>query len=113
MRHEPIKLRDGEIRTADPYVAIEEQRPGYVRYRNIDGRRWEVHGTCDYRGDCLIGTFVEGELIKDHAHLEKIKKRVGKDRLQSKIDVPVTPEFDTCCGKDRFTYVELEPEEPE
>lgn len=35
--------------TSDPEILIEEQRPGYVRYRRVDGRRWEVWGTasCD------------------------------------------------------------------
>jgi hypothetical protein len=107
-RYRPIRLRKGEQRTADPSIAIEEQRPGYVRYRRVDGRRWEVHGTCDRRGGCLIGTWVEGELVEDHAHLERIKQRVGTGLL-SGMDVPVTPEFDTCCGADRFGYVELEP----
>lgn len=109
MRYRRLRLRRGETATADPAVVIEEQRDGYVRYRNIEGRRWEVHGTCDRRGDCLIGTWVEGELVEDHAHLERIKRRVGKDRLVSEMDTPVTPEFDTCCGRDRFRYVELEP----
>jgi len=109
-QHRPPQLRKGEQRTADPFTVIEEQRPGYVRYRNAEGRRWEVHGTCDRRGDCLIGTVIEGELVEDHAHLERIKHRVGKDRLVSEMDTPVTPEFDTCCGADRFTYVELGPE---
>ena len=95
--------------TADPCVWIEEQRDGYVRYRNADGRRWEVHGTCDRRGDCLIGAVIEGETIRDHEHLEEMKRRFGRERIDSELDVPVTPEFVTCCGRDRFTYVELEP----
>lgn len=110
MRYRPIPLRKGESPTADPAVAIEASEPGYVRYRNSEGRRWEVHGFCDRRGDCLIGTWVEGELVEDHAHLERIKRRVGKDRLVSEMDTPVTPEFaGSCCGKDRFRFVELEP----
>ena len=94
--------------TADPHVFIEEQREGYVRYhRTSVGRRWEVHGTCDRRGDCLIGSVVEGEMIRSHAHLNEIKRRLGRERIDSERDVPVTPEFDTCCGADRFTYVDL------
>lgn len=77
--------------TVDPTVFIEEKRPGYVRYRNADGRRWEVHGTCDQRGDCLVGA-VDPVLGPPDARL----------------DVPVTPEFDTCCGAEIFRYVELE-----
>lgn len=110
MKYRRMRPRAGEQATADPLVVIEEQRPGYVRYRNAEGRRWEVYGTCDRRGDCLVGTIIEGELVKDHAHLERIKRRVGKDRLVSEMDTPVTPEFDTCCGADLFTYVELEQE---
>jgi hypothetical protein len=103
-----VRLRKGEKPTADPHVAIEEQREGYVRYRNADGRRWEVHGTCDRRGDCLIGTTLEGELVRDHEHLRALARKHGRERLDSDMDVPVTPEFDTCCGADRFRYVELE-----
>lgn len=99
--------------TADPFVFIEEQRPGYVRYRRTtDGRRWEVHGTCDRRGDCLIGSVIDDEQVRDHGHLKKMVKARGKDRIDSELDVPVTPEFDTCCGADLFRYVELEPWRP-
>lgn len=94
------------IPTADPAVFIEEQREGYVRYRRItDGRRWIVRGTCDKRGDCLIGAVIDGKVIRDHKHLATFH---GK-RIDSELDVPVTPEFDTCCGSDIFTYEELEP----
>lgn len=104
--------------TADPDVFIEEQRPAdapaglaeYIRYRRVsDGRRWEVHGTCDRRGDCLVGAIIEGELVKSKAHLNRLKKKLGKERIDSEMDVPVTPEFASCCGADRFAYVELEP----
>ncbi len=72
------------IATCDPYVWIEEQYVGYVRYRNVtSGRRWEVHGICDQRGDCWQGA-------------------VGP---KPELDCPVTPEFSGCCP---FTYVELE-----
>lgn len=93
------------IPTADPHIFIEEQRHGYVRYRRItDGRRWTVEGTCDRRGDCLIGAVVKGVVVRDHAHLAELG-----ERPDSELDVPVLPEFDTCCGADRFRYVELEP----
>lgn len=96
------------VKTCDPHVWIEESRPGYTRYRNSDGRRWEVHGTCDRRGDCLIGAVIDGEEVRNHAHLARIQKKKGNSRVDSDLDVPVTPEFDTCCGKDLFTYVELD-----
>ena len=66
--------------TADPGVVIEEQRAGYVRYRADDGRRWEVRGTCDYRGDCLVGA---------------VDPLLGP--RGSRLDVPVTPDFSGCC----------------
>lgn len=99
------------IKTSDPTIVIEEQRSGYVRYRSLEtGRRWEVHGYCDRRGDCLVGAVIKGfGLIEDHTDIERAKKKLGKQRIDSEFDVPVTPEFDTCCGADRFTYVELEP----
>lgn len=110
MRYRPIRLRAGEQPTADPHVAIEEQREGYVRYRHENGRRWEVHGTCDRRGDCLIGTYVEAfGWINSRADLELARRKTARERLDAEMDVPVTPEFNTCCGRDRFTYVELEP----
>lgn len=79
------------VPTADPYVVIEEEYAEYIRYQNIiTGRRWEVFGQCDYRGDCLIGA---------------INPILG--RREDRLDVPVTPEFNSCCGKNIFTYKEL------
>lgn len=95
-------------RTADPHVFIEARGEGWIRYRNVEGRRWEVHGTCDRRGDCLIGSVIDGETIRDHEHLTAIAAR-KPGRIDSELDVPVTPEFITCCGARRFHYVELEP----
>lgn len=104
--------------TSDPHVFIEASRRGYVRYyRDTDGRRWEVHGQCDRRGDCLIGVVVanergEPEVIRDHAHVEELKARLGVERIGSIMDQPVTPEFDECCGNPtngKLTYTELEP----
>jgi hypothetical protein len=99
--------------TSDPHVFIEEKREGYVRYRQVvDGeviRRWEVHGTCDRRGDCLIGAYIEGYgHIISHRDLDDAKRVLGRERIDSELDVPVTPEFRTCCGVDRFRYVELD-----
>jgi hypothetical protein len=100
---------DQLIDTCDPFVKIEEQREGYVRYRRTtDGRRWEVWGVCDQRGDCLIGAVFAGEVIRDHAHLDEIKRRTGLERIGPDLDVPETPEYDVCCGADIFRYVELE-----
>lgn len=85
-------------KTSDPYVVIEEKRPGYVRYRRDDGLRWEVHGVCDRRGDCLIGAVIEGYgQIKDHADIERAKKVLGRERIDSELDVPVGPGFRDCC----------------
>lgn len=97
------------VPTADPDVWIEEQRVGYVRYRRTtDGRRWAVHGSCDRRGDCLIGANIGGVHVRDHAHLAQLAKATP-GRIDSELDVPVTPEFDTCCGADIFRYEELAP----
>jgi len=87
--------------TADPAVRIEEQLPGYVRYQAEDGWRWEVRGTCDYRGDCLIGARIEtpeGTVeITSHEHIEQLKAELGVERLQSEMDVPVGVGFSGCC----------------
>lgn len=66
--------------TVDPSVVIEEEHPGYVRYRRDDGVRWEVRGVCDYRGDCLVGS---------------VDPLLGP--REQRLDVPVTPEFNGCC----------------
>jgi hypothetical protein len=87
----------GELtQTADPAVWIEEQRPGYVRYVDAEGRRWEIEGSCDRRGDCLIGAVIDGEVVRDHAHLAEIDAR-KPGRIDSDLDVPVTPGFSGCC----------------
>lgn len=89
------------IPTSDPNVVIEERREGYTRYRNTDGKRWEVHGVCDRRGDCLIGAVVstpEGQVeIRDHGHLAELGERLGRERIDSELDVPVGPGFQGCC----------------
>lgn len=97
--------------TADPTVFIEEKRDGYTRYRSTEGRRWEVHGYCDRRGDCLIGANVETPEglveVRSKAHIRELQRHLGRERIDSEMDVPVTPEFQECCGADRFTYTEL------
>lgn len=102
--HEPplVHLHEYEAGkpTADPTTLIEEQREGYVRYRSItEGRRWEVHGTCDRRGDCLVGAVIDGK------ELTRADIDAASERLVSALDVPVTPEFEGCCP---FTFTELE-----
>ncbi len=66
--------------TAEPCVFIEEERPGYIRYRATDGHRWEVFGICDYRGDCLVGA---------------VDPLLGP--RESRLDVPVAAGFSGCC----------------
>lgn len=91
------------IPTADFDCVIEEQRPGYVRYRALStGRRWEVHGVCDQRGDCLVGANIEtpdGTIqVRDHAHIYELRERYGVTRLGPDLDVPVSPEgAKSCC----------------
>lgn len=84
--------------TAVPGVVIEERRPGYVRYRcETDGRCWEVRGVCDRRGDCLVGAVIDGEVVRDHAHLSEIAARKAPHRVDFDLDVPVLPGFSSCC----------------
>lgn len=96
------------LKTADPFIFMEEVRDGYTRYRMVDGtgvaiRRWEVFGKCDKRGNCLIGSIIDGEQVRDHEHLAEIQAS-KPGRVDSELDVPVTPEFKGCCP---FTYREL------
>lgn len=114
MAKKAYKPPPGATPTATWDTFIEEQREGYCRYWNLDGRRWEVHGFCDRRGDCLIGVVVEGfegkgrgGWINSKTDLKRARRELGRERVDSELDVPVTPEFDTCCGSDRFTYTEL------
>lgn len=83
--------------TSDPSVFIEEQREGYVRYISFEtGNRWEVYGTCDRRGDCLIGSVIDGVEIRDHEHLKEVAAS-KPGRIDSELDVPVGPGFKGCC----------------
>lgn len=64
------------INTCDPYVFIEEQRDGYVRYfRTTDGKRWEVWGVCTDVGECYKGA----------------------NGPKPELDCPVAPGFKGCC----------------
>lgn len=88
--------------TADRSVWIEAQRPGYVRYVSDAGQRWEVHGTCDRRGHCLLGANLrlpDGSLVEVQslAHLAELQISRGSARLDSELDVPVGPGFAGCC----------------
>lgn len=85
--------------TCDPYVVIEEQAVGYVRYQNTaTGRRWEVLGVCDKRAHCLVGAVIDGEVVATLARAQELAN------AYSGPDCPVTPEFEGCCP---FTYNEL------
>lgn len=81
--------------TADPAVVIEARGDGWVRYQSADGRRWEVHGQCDRRGDCLIGAVVDGRTL---TRQDVDRMRLTGERPDSLLDVPVTPEFAECCA---------------
>lgn len=89
------------IPTADPSVVIEYQYEGYVRYRRTDGARWEVLGTCDRRGDCLVGAIIDTPngpvMIESVEHLNQLTELLGRERIDSELDVPVTWEFEGCC----------------
>lgn len=87
--------------TSDSHVVIEERSSGYVRYRSDDGCRWEVRGECDHRGLCLIGAIIqtpEGLVeINSLEHIERLKQELGRDRIDSELDVSVSPGFEGCC----------------
>jgi hypothetical protein len=87
--------------TADRSVCIEARAPGYVRYRAVDGRRWEVRGTCIRLGHCLVGAVVRtpGGLVQvaSLAHLAQLQQQLGVARIDSPLDVPVAPGFTGCC----------------
>jgi hypothetical protein len=87
--------------TADETVRIERQEPGYVLYQANDGRRWEVRGVCDRRGYCLIGAGIQtpdGLIeVESLEHLEQLKQELGRERIDSELDVPVGPGFEGCC----------------
>jgi len=85
------------IATCDPYVFIEDQREGYVRYRQVvvaedptsqPTRCWEVWGVCDGMGSCWAGAV----------------------NPRPTLDCPVTPELTCECrikATDPLTFVEL------
>lgn len=75
--------------TCDPYVLIEEQRPGYVRYRRTDGERWEVHGVCDGNRACMVGAVIGGVLIETAEQARRLPAPT--------LDCPVAPGFHGCC----------------
>lgn len=84
--------------TCDPDIIIEEEREGYVRYRHSDGRQWEVYGKCVRLGNCLIGAVIEDfGLIESHEDIERAKKKLGRERIDTEMDVPVGPGFTGCC----------------
>lgn len=78
------------VETLDPLVVIEEQRAGYVRYRNTKtGARWEVSGVCDGNRACMVGAVVDGVLIET---AEQARALPTPD-----LDCPVAPGFRGCC----------------
>ena len=87
--------------TADATVRIEEQSEGYIRYRANDGHRWEVRGVCDRRGFCLIGAVIQTPngpfQIESLEDIEFLRVELGRDRIDSEMDVPVGPGFEGCC----------------
>jgi hypothetical protein len=102
--------------TSDPDVFIEASGSGFVRYwRRTDNRRWQVNGTCQRLGECLVGAVItlgNGSLytIPDLDSLTSLQLSLGRKRLDAEEDVPVTPEFNSCCAARGFlTFVELAP----
>ena len=87
--------------TSDPSVVAELRRKGLTRYRANDGRRWEVRGECVRLGHCMVGAVIrvgpDLVQIRSLEHLEELKVSLGKERLDSEMDVPVGPGFEGCC----------------
>lgn len=93
--------------TVDPHVVIEAQAAGLVTYRNtLTGERWQVIGTCDRRGNCIVGAHVGGVTIESLDHLARLKAERGASFGEAEKDTPVTPHFEGCCP---FTYAVLPP----
>jgi hypothetical protein len=97
--HQPPAVHlhaDGVIPTADPYVWIEERRPGYVRYSDGD-REWEVIGTCAWTDPMTWGPCGEGAAEPSPGSPE------------GRLDVPVAPGFQCslCVDKGHLVVREL------
>ena|SRR5947209_5108450 len=91
--------------TRDPFVFVEQQLPGYIRYwRSTDQARWEVHGTCLRLGDCMVGAVLaDGTVVQDKNHLAQLNLTRSVELLTD-MDTPITPTFRGCCS---FTYTVL------
>lgn len=89
------------VATCDPDILIEEQRPGYVRYRHSNGWRWEVHGVCDRRAHCVVGMLIGGKLV------ETLDEAKALADAYAGPDCPVLPGFKGCCP---LEIVELTPQ---
>jgi hypothetical protein len=97
-----MHMRADLIPTIDPRIFIEERRDGYVRYRRSDGLRWEVHGYCIRLGNCLIGAVIQtpdGPVqVTSHEHIKQLQANLGRERIDSELDVPVGVGFTGCCS---------------
>lgn len=90
--------------TGDPHIFIEDEQPGYVRYRHVvTGRRWEVNGECTGVATCIVGaTLPSGEYVETIERARRVWRELREQRVP---DCPVTPEFEGCCD---FQFRELE-----
>jgi hypothetical protein len=79
------------MRTVDPHILIEYQRPGFVVYRRDDGKRWSVSGVCDHRRYCMVGAVVNGQLIETVEQARALPT--------PELDCPVGPGYkpEVCC----------------
>ena len=85
--------------TNDPGVVIEKLQKGanpYIIYRSlITGRRWEVNGTCNQCGLCVIGA-VDGSMGTTRwvwSGPPGTPMAVTDVKYGDRLDDPVTPEF--------------------
>lgn len=77
--------------TVDPSIRITHRGEGLIRYQHVDGRRWEVRGVCDHRGDCLVGAVIDGEFVETQERAHELALAYDGP------DVPVGPGFSGCC----------------
>lgn len=83
--------------TSDPEVIIEKREGESITYRRSDGVRWRVTGKCDRRGLCMIGAVLGDTQVESVEQLAHMCKVLGKERLDSDLDVPLGPGYDSNC----------------
>jgi len=88
--------------TADPDVLLVSSKKDYWLYERIStGARWEVKGTCDRRGDCIVGAVIQtidGPIqITSKDHILQLRQQYGLAAITSQLDTPVIKGFEGVC----------------